>query len=161
MNKVFVVAKASPVVLVAMIGALLSGCANQSVATSEADAAQARVRKLIADKAEVAVQAQRDLAAAKQEAKDQAVRKQATLDEDEVDIDYVGMPQPLLQSIAYRYGYKYLEMGKRGDLKVVNLRVTRAHVVDVLRDVGLQVDSGADVVLDKDAKVIRLIYKKG
>jgi hypothetical protein len=27
--------------------------------------------------------------------------------------------------------------------------------------VGYQIDSGADVVLDKDAKIIRLIYKKG
>jgi len=107
------------------------------------------------------VQAQRDLAATTAEGQQQILRRQAALDADEVDIDYLGKPQPLLEAVAYRYGYKYVETGKRGDLKTVNIRVAKRPVVEVLRDVGYQIDSGADVVLDKDAKIIRLIYKKG
>lgn len=144
---------------VAAASAVLAGCAAQPPVVVTADS-EAHARQIVVEKVDAAVQALRELAATSQEGRDMVLRKQAALDSDEVDIDYSGKPQPLIESIAHRYGYKYIETGKRTDLRAINVRVTRAHVIEVLRDVGLQIDSGADLVLDKDAKVIRLIYKR-
>jgi defect-in-organelle-trafficking protein DotD len=143
-----------------IVAVAVAGCARNPGVGAGADS-PAHARKVIVDKVDAAVQALRDLAATTQEGKEMTLRKQAALDADEVDIDYAGKPQPLLESMAHRYGYRYLEAGKRAELKTINLRVNRARVIEVLRDVGLQIDNGADLVLDKDAKVIRLIYKKG
>ena len=135
------------------------GCAAHAPDATSPDSA-AYARKIIVEKVDTAVRSLQELAAVSQEGKEMVLRKQAALDKDEVDIDYNGKAQPLLESIANRYGYKYLEIGKRSDLKMINVRVERARVLDVLRTVGLQIDQGADVVLDRDAKVVRLIYKK-
>lgn len=152
-----------PIVAVSCVASaiVVSGCATQQPSSEASPDSQAYARKLIVEKVDSAVQSLRALAATTQEGKEMVARKQAALDEDEVDIDYAGKPQPLLESMAYRYGYKYVETGKRAELRTINLRVERTRVVEVLRDVGLQIDKGADLVLDKDAKVIRLIYKKG
>lgn len=152
--------KLSTAVAPLMLALALAGCATKPTSEVTPDS-EAYARQIILEKVDAAVQAQRDLAATTAEGQQQILRRQAALDADEVDIDYLGKPQPLLEAVAYRYGYKYVETGKRGDLKTVNIRVTKRPVVEVLRDVGYQIDSGADVVLDKDAKIIRLIYKKG
>lgn len=144
----------------AAVAALLAGCAATPSVEVTPDS-EAYARQIVVEKVDAAVQALRELAATTQEGREMVLRKQAALDSDEVDIDYAGKPQPLLESIAHRYGYKYIETGKRIELRTISLRVTRSHVIEVLRDVGLQIDSGADIVLDKDAKVVRLIYKKG
>ena len=133
------------------------GCAANS--TPSGPDTEAFVRQVLVEKVDAAVLAQRELAAATSEGRQMLLRKQAALDEDEVDIDYVGKPQPLLESIAMRYGYRYVETGKRQDLKTVNLRVQRQPVIEVLRNLGNQIDRSADVVLEKDAKILRLIYK--
>jgi defect-in-organelle-trafficking protein DotD len=121
---------------------------------------EAYARQVIVGKVDAAVQAQRDLAAATQEGQALLMRKQAALEVDEVDIDYIGEPQPLLEALAYRYGYKYVETGKHTDLATVNLRVQKQRVPEVLRDVGYQISVGADLMLDETAKILRLTYKK-
>jgi defect-in-organelle-trafficking protein DotD len=139
----------------------LVGCASTSPQSAAVTPdSEAYARQIMVEKVDAAVQSLRELVATTQEGRDMVARKQAALDDDEVDIDYAGKPQPLLESIAHRYGYKYVETGRRVELRTINLRVSHARVVEVLRDVGLQTDTGADVVLDKDAKIIRLIYKK-
>ncbi len=139
----------------------LAGCATKPTAEQARADSEAHARKVIIDKVDMAVQAQRELAVATQEGKQMVLRRQAALTADEVDIDYIGKPQPLLESLAHRYGYKYMETGKRAELKTINMRVVKRPVIEVLRDIGHQIDSGADVVLDKDAKIVRVVYKKG
>lgn len=146
-------------VVTPLVLAMFVGCASKPPAEVTTDS-EAYARKIILEKVDAAISAQRDLAATTAEGQQQILRRQATLDADEVDIDYLGKPQALLESLAYRYGYKYIETGKRTDLKTVNIRVVKRGVLEVLRDVGYQIDGGADVVLDKDAKTVRLIYKK-
>jgi defect-in-organelle-trafficking protein DotD len=143
-----------------MLALFLVGCAIKPPAEVTPDS-EAYARQLILERVDAAVLAQRELAASTVEGRQQVLRRQAALDVDEVDIDYLGKPQPLLEAVAFRYGYRYVETGKRDDLKTINIRVTKRPVVEVLRDVGYQIDAGADVVLDKDAKILRLIYKKG
>jgi defect-in-organelle-trafficking protein DotD len=134
-------------------------CASRPSPTVPPDS-EAYARRIITEKVDEAVQAQRDLAAATQEGQAALVRKQAALAVDEVDVDYIGLPQPLLEAIAYRYGYRYVESGKRTELATVNLRVRKERVPEVLHDVARQIVDGADVVIDQNAKVLRLLYKR-
>lgn len=140
---------------------VLAACATKPLPVDNGPDSEAYARKVIIEKVDAVVQAQRDLAAATAEGKQMVARRQANLDGDEVDIDYIGKPQQLLEAIAYRYGYRYAEAGKRAELRTVNLRVQKERVLEVLRDVSLQIDGVADVVVDKDAKIIRLVYTKG
>jgi len=139
----------------------LAACSTtKDQAQLDADS-EAYARTVLIEKVDSAVQAQRELAVATQEGQALLLRKQAAFDNDQVDLDYIGKPQPLLESLAYRYGYKYVETGRRAELKTVNLRVARKPALEVVRDISHQIDGGADVVLDKDAKIVRLVYKKG
>jgi defect-in-organelle-trafficking protein DotD len=122
---------------------------------------QAYARSIVVEKVDAAVEAQRELAAATQEGAAQRLRKQSALETDAVDIDYIGPAQPLLEEIAFRYGYRYVETGKIRDLAPVNLRVQSAPVEEVLHNIAYQIDSNASVELDRQAKVLRLLYKKG
>lgn len=137
----------------------ISACASRPPVPVAADS-EAYARRIITEKVDEAVAAQRELAAATQEGQAALVRKQAALTVDEVDVDYIGRPQPLLEAIAYRYGYRYIESGKRSELATVNLRVRKERVPELLQDVARQIADGAELVVDHDAKVLRLLYKR-
>ncbi|MDB6014784.1 MAG: putative lipoprotein [Gammaproteobacteria bacterium] len=137
----------------------ISACASRPPTPVAADS-QVYARRIITEKVDEAVQAQRELAAATKEGQAALVRKQAALTVDEVDVDYIGQPQPLLEAIAYRYGYRYVESGKRTELATVNLRVRKERVPDLLQDLARQIAGGADVVVDHNTKVLRLLYKR-
>lgn len=141
----------------ALIAVALSGCATSPVPTTTDT--EAFASRLIADKVAVAADAQREYVALVNEDKAVVSRKQGALDTDEVDVDYIGKPQELLQTFAYRYGYRYIESGKRVDLRTINVRVQKTPPLEVLRNIGHQIDAAADVEVDKNAKTVRLIYK--
>ncbi|CND60404.1 DotD/TraH family lipoprotein [Yersinia enterocolitica] len=135
----------------------LTGCAptvskNTSETSEFAD-------RMIADKVAIAANAQRDYTALLNNDKAVLGRKQASLGSDYVDIDYIGVPQELLQTFSYRYGYRYIEVGKRRSLKNINIKVKNMSPQEVLRNIGYQIDKGADVTLDQKQKTIRLSYK--
>jgi len=137
--------------------ATLAGCATQmQPSTNDTEAFATR---MIADKVAIAAEAQREYVALVREDMTVIDRKQTSIETDEVDVDYIGKPQELLQTFAYRYGYKYVETGKRMALRTINIKVLKVAPIEVLRNVGHQVDNSADVVLDKGAKTLRLIYK--
>lgn len=140
-----------------LAAAALSGCATSPVPTTKDT--EAFASRLLAEKVAVAADAQREYAALVNEDRLALSRKQAAMETDEVDVDYIGKPQELLQTFAYRYGYRYIESGKRVDLRTINVRVQKAPPIEVLRNIGHQVDAAADVVLDKNDKTLRLIYK--
>ena len=114
---------------------------------------------LIAEKVAVASDAQRDYAALLAERQSALMRKQLTLETDQVDVDYVGKPQELLRTFAARYGYRYVESGKRTTLRTINIRVEKLSPLEVLRNIGYQTDVTADIMLDQKDKILRLIYK--
>lgn len=136
---------------------LLAGCATSAQPTTEDT--EAFASSIIAEKVAVAVNSQHAYTSALNADRVKAVSRQAAVDTDQVDIDFIGMPQELLHTLAARYGYAYVESGKRVDLKPINIWVQKATPINVLRDVALQVDHGADVVLDKSTKTLRLTYK--
>jgi len=144
------------IVLATALAGALAGCASTP---SVQDTETIAISRLIAEKVAVAAEAQREYVALVNENKAALSRKQAAIEKDEVDIDYIGKPQELLQTLAHRYGYRYIESGKRTDLRIINVRVQKTPPIEVLRNIGYQIDPSADVVLDKRAKTIRLIYK--
>jgi defect-in-organelle-trafficking protein DotD len=143
--------------VMSLAAAALVGCATSPVPTGKDT--EAFASRLIADKVAAAADAQREYIALGNEYKSVLFRKQAAIETDEVDVDYIGKPQELLQTFAYRYGYRYIESGKRIDLNTINVRMQKAPPIEVLRNISVQLSAVANIVLDKDAKTLRLIYK--
>ena len=135
----------------------LSGCAdsytkNKSDGSGFAD-------QIIAQRATEAAKVQAEYVSLVNNDKAVLGRRQSSLNSDLVDIDYIGTPQELLQTFSYRYGYRYVEIGKYRKLKVVNVRVNKTSPENILRNIGYQIDNAADVTLDQKSKTIRLTYK--
>lgn len=145
-------------IVLVLAGLILTGCSSTKKEV-EPDS-EAFAHRMIADKVALAANAQHDYVAILAEGMIVLTRKQAALDTDQVDVDFIGKPRELLQTFAYRYGYKFVETGKSRTLKTVNVRVTRMSPIEVLRNIGYQINNAADVELDRNTKTLRLIYKK-
>jgi defect in organelle trafficking protein DotD len=92
--------------------------------------------------------------------REQKQDKQNSLNTDTIDIvGYIGKPTTLLKAIANKYGYDYNEVGAIKNLPTINLDIKKQTPIEVLTNISYQVDKYADLVLDKDNKVIRLIYR--
>lgn len=76
-----------------------------------------------------------------------------------VSVDWVGPIEPIMRRLADRAGY---DMQVNGDMPpapvVVTLNVRQKSVIDVLRDLGLQVGQRADVVVDPEHRIVELNY---
>jgi len=116
------------------------------------------ISSVMADDVTQAVQAQQAFQEVLAENARTLTLKQKAIATDQVDIDYIGTPQDILQTIAYRYGYAYVETGRREDLRIINVRLNKTAPINVLRSISYQISYGAKVVLDKNAKQLRLVY---
>ncbi|WP_323025704.1 DotD/TraH family lipoprotein [Castellaniella sp.] len=144
--------------LLAIWSVFLAGCAATAPSGPEVSH-EVYANRLLAEKMAVAADAQRDYAALVAEGQARVERKQEMLQQDLIDVDYIGMPQELLQTMAYRYGYRYVEVGQRVQLRAINIKTKGATPTDVLRTIGQQIDRQADVVLSLPTRTIRLTYK--
>lgn len=74
-------------------------------------------------------------------------------------VNWTGPIEPIVQRLADRAGY---EMQVNGDVPpapvVVTLTARQKMVIDVLRDLGLQAGTRADVVVDPERRVVELNY---
>jgi defect-in-organelle-trafficking protein DotD len=134
---------------------VFAGC----VTVAQDAASESQSDKLIAEKVAEASKAQTEYSALLAEKHQQTLRKQASLETDIIDVDWLGNPNEFLAMMAERYGYRYIETGGRRKLRTVNVFKRKSAAVEVLRDVATQIHNGADVQLDMDQKVIRLVYK--
>ena len=112
----------------------------------------------------VGQESQKAMNAAKQLAKYQDVYN-ATLDyrqrqfeSDPVMIDYIGKPNTVLNSIAIRYGYRYIELGKATMLPTVNFTKYWTTPNNAIVDIDAKLGNTASIAVDKKQKVITLIY---
>ena len=135
---------------------MLVGCANQPSAQDETIVL---ADKLLHEKLEIASNANREYGAAILENHATLPRKQVVFEHDRLQIDYIGKPQALLQTLANRYGYEYIEIGKYADLPTINIRQANITPEFLINDVKSQINETADVVLDKSSKTVRLIYR--
>lgn len=79
---------------------------------------------------------------------------------DKIRVNYIGKPQGILESIAIKYGYRFLEQGYRTDnLPTVNFTDYNATPEDIVIAVDSQLQQTANIAIDKQNKTIVLIYK--
>jgi defect-in-organelle-trafficking protein DotD len=76
-----------------------------------------------------------------------------------VSLDWVGPIEPVLRALADRAGYRFEANGDKPPAPlVVTINAKQKSVVEVLRDVGLQAGTRADVSVDPEAKIVELNY---
>lgn len=76
-----------------------------------------------------------------------------------VSVEWVGPIEPLAQKLADRAGYRFRVNGAAPPAPVVvHVIAKQKSVVEVLRDVGLQAGTRADIAVDVDQKVVELNY---
>lgn len=141
-----------------LVSLLLAGCATTASHPLPPVSGPEYVSNLMASEVTQAVQAQQAFEQVLAENGRTLSLKQKAIDTDQVDIDYIGKPQDILQTVAYRYGYGYVETGKRQDLRIVNVRLNKVSPINVLRSISYQISYGAKVILDKKTKELRLVY---
>ncbi len=74
-------------------------------------------------------------------------------------ITWVGPPDQLLRKLADRSSYNFIALGNRPPVPlVVNVDVQNEPVIEILRDIGLQLGVRADVRVDSERKIIELHY---
>ena len=144
-------------VLAVAASTLATGCATKP---STEPVPESFAHKLIAEKSAIAAGAQRDYAALLAEDHSTILRRQAAFEADTVDIDYIGSPRELVQTIAARYGYSFAETGRAIDLRPVNIRMKGVTPESILKNVGNQMDAAGDVVLNRMGKSITIEYKQ-
>lgn len=148
------------------MGLRLTACASLAVAftllgcaTPPAPMDEDFASKLIAEKAAIAAGAQRDYAALLAEDYSTVQKRQAAFDTDTIDVDYIGNPRELVQSLASRYGMAFNETGRPAELRPINIRMKAVTPDSVLRNIGNQMHLAADIVLNRPGKSLTIEYK--
>ncbi len=76
-----------------------------------------------------------------------------------ITITWVGPPEQIVRKLADRASYNFVTLGNRPPVPlVVNIDVQNKPVIEVLRDVGLQLGVRGDVKVDAEKKIIELHY---
>jgi defect-in-organelle-trafficking protein DotD len=74
-------------------------------------------------------------------------------------INWVGPVEPISKTLADRAGYGFVVIGDAPPVPiVVNLDIENTPVIDILRNVGLQLGQRADVKVDASRKVVEIHY---
>ena len=84
--------------------------------------------------------------------------RQRNFEEDKIMLDYIGKPDAVLSSLAIRYGYRFLQVGVRQHLPTVNFTQYWTTPAQAVVDIDAQIGDAAQLSLDKNQKVITLIY---
>ena len=83
----------------------------------------------------------------------------ADLENDKIVIDHIGKPEVLLNSVAIKYGYRFLQFGVPSELPTVNFTKVYTTPMDLLLLVDSQIGEHGSVGIDKSQKLITLTYK--
>lgn len=76
-----------------------------------------------------------------------------------VTFEWVGPPEPLVQELAQKAGYTYNTVGTAPALPLlVNVKATNKPLINVLRDIGLQMGARADLKVDGQMRVMEIHY---
>ena len=76
-----------------------------------------------------------------------------------ITVNWVGPIEPIAKTLADRAGYGFLVLGKEPSIPVVvSIDAENERVVDVLRDIGLQLGMRGDVKVDAQAKMVEIYY---
>lgn len=76
-----------------------------------------------------------------------------------VTLTWVGPVDQIAKKLSEHSGYSFMALGDRPPVPIViNLNVENRPVIDVLRDIGLQMGTRADIKVDGDKKLVELQY---
>ena len=76
-----------------------------------------------------------------------------------ITVNWVGPVEPITKTLADRAGYSFLTVGTAPPVPViVSIDVENHGVIDVLRDIGLQMGTRADVRVDGQRRVVEIVY---
>lgn len=74
-------------------------------------------------------------------------------------VSWVGPVEPITRTLANHSDYRFITLGDKPPVPiVVNLESENARVIDLLRNIGLQLGSRADIKVDGNRKVVELQY---
>lgn len=76
-----------------------------------------------------------------------------------ITVNWVGPVEPITKTLADRAGYNFLTIGHAPPVPiVVSLDIENRPVIDVLRDLGLQLGLRADIKVDAERRVVEIHY---
>ena len=76
-----------------------------------------------------------------------------------ITVNWVGPIEPIAKTLADRAGYGFLELGNKPTVPVVvSIDAENSRVVDVLRDIGLQLGVRGDVKVDAQSRMVEIYY---
>lgn len=76
-----------------------------------------------------------------------------------ITVNWVGPVEPITQTLANRSSYSFRTLGNTPSTPiVVSIDVENTPIVDVLRDIGLQLGQRADIKVDVAAQTVELHY---
>jgi defect-in-organelle-trafficking protein DotD len=140
--------------------ALAGGCSFKSSILGNGDkATEAYASALIADKASIASGEMAKYKITNRTGKDDLQARRDSYANDFIDVDYVGAPAPILETLATRYGYTYVEVGRHNNI-LVNLKYKALPAPEVLSLIASQVQPLAKLDVDNKNHAFRLIYQR-
>lgn len=114
--------------------------------------------EIISQESQKALNAQSSLVAYRDQYSNTLDYRRKSFTEDKVKVDYIGKPEPLLSSLAIRYGYRFLQYGAQRDLPTVNYTEYWGTPENIIVNLGAQLDGQAELSVDKQERVITLVY---
>lgn len=147
---------------IAVVGiiAATSGCAS-SYSTKNVSGAlpnTPNALEIISQESQKALNAQKMLVAYREQYNNTLDYRRRSFTEDKVKVDYIGKPQPLLNSLAIRYGYRFLQYGVERELPTVNFTDYWSTPENIVVNLSAQLGDQAGISVDKQQKVITLVY---
>lgn len=151
-----------------VVGALsvMTGCASNSLVNKESDLISIRssyqepkgVLAIISQESQEALNAQKRLVAYRDADNQRLALNARVIETDQVLVDYIGKPQPLISSIAIQYGYRFVENGVRTDLPTVNFTNLYQTPEATLIDSSAKIMPMASIAINKQDEIITLVY---
>lgn len=144
----------------------ITGCSSNSLISKESDLASVRstyaqpkgVLSIISQESQEALNAQKRLVAYRDADNQRLALNARMIETDQVLVDYIGKPQPLISSIAVQYGYRFVENGVRTDLPTVNFTNVYQTPESTLIDLSAKIMPMATIAINKQDKIISLVY---
>ncbi len=140
---------------------ICSGCANKKPSSLDSNSAEF-IDALFIQKSSEAVDAQQKYTVLISDTYAQKSKKQSQFSTEEIDITgFIGKPNTLIKSIAERYGYDYAEAGlsNANRMPTITADIKKHTAEQALKVISYQIDKVATLIIDKDNKVVRLIFK--
>ncbi len=148
--------------ILAALTVLLGGCAVPD-RSAQVVSSPDKVSLMLAEAADKASNSLETLAAIEQQ-KSPGVAVQPIHNAPEelaraITITWVGPPEQIMHKLADRASYDFIALGNRPPVPLVlNVDVQNEPVIEVLRDIGLQLGVRGDVKVDSERKIIELHY---